>query len=211
MPVLLSPFRRAAAAAVAHALGTDVALAVTTPPDPALGDYAVGCFPVAKARSTNPAELARRAAAAFQPDELLVAATAAGPYVNLRADRGALYRHLFSSALGGGLIPAVGAGKTICVDYSSPNIAKHLAYHHIRSTVIGQALVNIHRALGYRVVGINHLGDWGTSFGMLLAGCARWGVPEPMTVTALNDLYVRFRNQMKAEPALEDEGRAWFK
>jgi len=211
MPALLSPFRRAAAAAVAQALGTDVALAVTTPPDPALGDYAVGCFPVAKARSTNPAELARRAAAAFQPDELLVAATAAGPYVNLRADRGALYRHLFSSALGGGLIPAVGAGKTICVDYSSPNIAKHLAYHHIRSTVIGQALVNIHRALGYRVVGINHLGDWGTSFGMLLAGCARYGVPEPLTVTALNELYVRYQTEAKKDAALEDEGRAWFK
>jgi len=211
MPALLSPFRRAAAAAVAQALGTDVALAVTTPPDPALGDYAVGCFPVAKALRANPAELARRAAAAFQPTDLLAAATAAGPYVNLRADRGALYRHLFARALGGGLIPAVGAGKTICVDYSSPNIAKHLAYHHIRSTVIGQALVNIHRALGYRVVGINHLGDWGTSFGMLLAGCHRYGVPEPLSVTALNELYVRYQTEAKKDPALEDEGRAFFK
>jgi arginyl-tRNA synthetase len=212
MPPLLSPFRRAAAAAVAEALATDVELAVTTPPDAALGDYAVGCFPAAKALRANPAELARRAVAAFTPTPLFASASAAGPYVNLRADRAALYRHLFAGALGGGgLIPAVGAGQTVCVDYSSPNIAKHLAYHHIRSTVIGQALVNLHRALGYRVVGINHLGDWGTTFGMLLAGCHKWGVPEPLTVASLNDLYVRYQRDAKEDPALEDEGRAFFK
>lgn len=211
MPASLSPFRRAAAAAVAEALGATVELPVTTPPDAALGDFAVGCFPAAKPLRAKPAELAARAAAAFQPTELLVSAQAAGPYVNFRADRGALYRHLLRGALGGGLIPPVGAGKTICVDYSSPNIAKQLAYHHIRSTVIGQALVNIHRALGYRVVGINHIGDWGTTFGMLLAACAKWGVPDPLTVPALNDLYVRFRKAAKLDPALEDDGRAWFK
>ena len=211
MPALLSPFRRAAAAAVVEALGASASLPVTTPPDAGLGDFAVGCFPLAKALREKPAELARRAAAAFRPTELLVSAEAAGPYVNFKADRGALYRHLFHGALGGGLIPRVGDGKTICVDYSSPNIAKQLAYHHIRSTVIGQALVNIHRALGYRVVGINHIGDWGTSFGMLLGGCHKWGVPEPLTVSALNELYVRYQTAAKEDPALEAEGREWFK
>jgi arginyl-tRNA synthetase len=204
----LSPFRAAAAEAVAAALGVPAeSLAVTTPPDPTLGDYAVGCFPAAKALRAAPPALAARVAAAFQPTPLLAAATASGPYVNFRADRDALYRH----ALAGPTIPAVGAGKTVCIDYSSPNIAKPLAYHHIRGSVIGQALVNINRALGYRVVGINHLGDWGTTFGMLLAATARWGLPEPLTVTALNDLYVRFRAEAKADPALQAEGRAWFK
>src|SRR5262249_30029480 len=151
----VSPFRRAAARAVAEALGTDVAFQVTTPPDPALGDYAVGCFPAAKALRASPAQLAQRAAAAFKPGAGLAAAAAAGPYVNFRVDRGALYRHLFA----GQLIPAALAGTTVAIDYSSPNIAKQLAYHHIRTTVIGQALVNINRALGARVVGINHLGD----------------------------------------------------
>ena len=72
---------------------------------------------------------------------------------------------------------AYGAGKTICIDYSSPNISKHLAYHHIRGTTIGHALAQIFRALGYRVVGINFLGDWGTTHGMLLAAYEMWGAP----------------------------------
>src|SRR6516225_3793016 len=118
---MLSPFRRAAAEAVARALASDAAFVVTTPPDPALGDYAVGCFPAAKALRASPAELARRAAAAFQPGAGLAAAAAAGPYVNFRVDRAALYGHLFRGALGGaGLIPPVGAGKVVCVDFSSP-------------------------------------------------------------------------------------------
>src|SRR5690606_3603606 len=146
--------------------------------------------------------------------ELLASASAAGPLVNFRADRGALYRSLFRGPLaeGGSLIPTeVGAGRTVCIDYSSPNIAKHLAYHHIRSTVIGHALVNMYRALGYRVGGINHLGDWGTTHGMLLAAHHMWGADEPLTISALNDLYVRFREAMKDDPSLADAGRAWFK
>jgi arginyl-tRNA synthetase len=213
MPLPLSPFRRAAAEAAAAALGLPAeSLAVGVPPDAALGDYAVGMFPAAKTLRAAPPALAQRVAAAFQPTEILAGATAAGPYVNFRLDRAAAYRHLFDAALGGGaLIRAVGAGKTVVVDYSSPNVAKHLAYHHIRSTMLGQALCNIHRALGYRVVGINHLGDWGTTFGMLLAGLARWGTPEPFTVQALNQVYVRFQTEAKSDPALEAEGRAAFK
>ena len=213
MPVPLSPFRRAAAEAVAQALGVPAeTLAVTTPPDASLGDFAVGTFPAARAKRANPAALAQTVAAGFQPGGVLAEARASGPYVNFKLDRAAVYRHLFDAALGAGpLIPPVGAGRTICVDYSSPNIAKHLAYHHIRSTMIGQSLVNLHRALGYRVIGINHLGDWGTTFGMLLAACHRWGTPEPLTVAALNELYVRFQTEAKKDPALEAEGRSWFK
>jgi arginyl-tRNA synthetase len=203
----LSPFRTAAAEAVAAALGVPIGtLAVTTPPDPTLGDYAVGCFPAAKALRAAPAALAARAAQAFRPGPLLVEAAAAGPYVNFRVRRDALYRHVLS----GVEIPPIAAGKTVCIDYSSPNIAKPLGYHHIRTTVIGQALVNIHRALGWRVIGINHLGDWGTTFGKLLAAVARWGLPEPLTVESLNDLYVRFRAEEKTDPVIEAEGRAWF-
>jgi arginyl-tRNA synthetase len=211
----LSPSRRAAAEEVGRGLGVDAAaLAVTTPPDPSLGDYAVACFSAAKQLRAAPAALAARVAASFQPTRLLAAAQAAGPYVNFQLDRGALFRQLFAATLGSAerLIPTEqGEGRTVIVDFASPNIAKHLAYHHIRSTVIGNALVNIYRALGYRVVGINHLGDWGTTFGLLLAGCERWGVPEPLTISALNDLYVRFRQAAKEDPGLEGAGRMWFK
>lgn len=210
----LSPFRRAAAELVGTALGLDPGLfSVTTPPDASFGDYAVGCFPGAKALRAAPPVLAQRVIAAFQETELLQSAQAMGPYVNVRIKRPALFAHLAEITLADTPrpIPAIGSGKTVCVDFSSPNIAKHLSYHHIRSTVIGQALCHIYRALGYQTVGINHLGDWGTTFGMLLAAYHKWGAEEPLTIAVLNDLYVRFRQAMKEDPALEVEGRAWFK
>jgi arginyl-tRNA synthetase len=210
----LNPFAAAAARQVAETLGLSAdRFQVAQPPRPDLGDFAVGCFPAARTLKKAPPALAAEVAAAFAPGEHLREATAAGPFVNFRADRPALFAHLLSAGLSEGgarLVPAVGAGKTICIDYSSPNISKHLAYHHIRSTVIGRALVGMNRALGYRVIGINHLGDWGTTHGMLLAAYARWGPVEPLTVGALNDLYVRFRREMKEDRALEEEGRAWF-
>ena len=111
-------------------------------------------------------------------------------------------------------MPAIGAGKVLCIDYSSPNISKHLAYHHIRSTMLGHALAELHRALGWKVIGINHVGDWGTTHGMLIAAYHAWGHEEtyrPLDITALNALYVRYRAAIKEDPSLEDAARAWFK
>src|SRR5262245_40794958 len=208
-----TPLHRAAAEAVAaHAGIAATDLKVEAPPRAELGDLAVGCFAIAKARGQNPAEVARAIATAFRPTELLASASAAGPFVNFRADRSAAYRWLIDSALRSQLVPhELGCGKTICIDYGSPNISKHLAYHHIRGTTIGHALAQIFRALGYRVVGINFLGDWGTTHGMLLAAWARWGPVEPLDVAGLNALYVKFRAEMKVQPALEQEGRDWFR
>ncbi|MEJ7601665.1 MAG: arginine--tRNA ligase [Kofleriaceae bacterium] len=207
-----TPLHRAAADVVASHAGVAATDLKVETPRPEHGDLAVACFAIAKAKQKNPAQVAQEIAAAFQPTELLASATAAGPFVNFRAQRAASYRWLINAALTQTLVPrSHGEGKTICIDYSSPNISKHLAYHHIRSTVIGHALAQIYRALGYRVVGINHLGDWGTTHGMLLAAWHLWGPIEPLDVTGLNDLYVRFRDAMKTNPALEDQGRAWFK
>ena len=215
MPASLSPFKQAAAAAVAQALGVDASiLVVSQPPDAALGDLSVGVFPAAKALKAPAPQLAQKAAAAFQPGELLTSAAATGPYVNFKLDRGAVYRHLFELALAEKprLVPeSFGAGKTVCVDFSSPNIAKQLAYHHIRSTVLGHALVNLHRALGFKVVGINHLGDWGTTFGMIIAAIQEWGAPEPFDIEGMNAIYVKFRAAAKEDKSLEDKGRLWFK
>jgi arginyl-tRNA synthetase len=214
MALPVSPFARAAAAFAGEALGIDPSeLAVTTPPRPEMGDYAVGCFPAARALGQPPPALAARVASAFRPTPLLAEARAAGPFINFRADRGALYRHVLRTALAEGQSPvetAIGAGKTVCIDFSSPNISKHLAYHHIRSTVIGHALANLYRALGYRVIGINHLGDWGTTHGQLIAAYKKWGPIDDLTITALNELYVRFNKEMETDPSLAAEGRAWF-
>jgi len=210
MPSHLTPLHLAAAEAVAAHAGVPAAdLKVDTPPRPEMGDLAVGCFAIAKARGANPAQVAKEIAAAFQPTELLASATAAGPFVNFRANRAAAFKWLIGAALGGSLLPrSLGAGKTITIDYGSPNISKHLGYHHIRGTTIGHALAQSFRALGYKVVAINFLGDWGTTHGMVLAAYERWGGGAEPTVDLLNQLYVRFRAEVK-EP--EDEGRAWLK
>jgi arginyl-tRNA synthetase len=208
-----TPLHRAAAEVVAAFAGTPADdLKVEAPPRPELGDLAVGCFAIAKAQKKNPAEVARAIALAFTPTDLLASASAAGPFVNFRAHRPAAFRWLVDGALRSALIPhTLGAGQTICIDYGSPNIAKHLAYHHVRGTTIGHALAQTYRALGYRVVGINFLGDWGTTHGMLFAAWHKWGPLEHVDVTGLNALYVKFRAEAKNAPELEAEARQWFK
>ncbi|HEY5947029.1 MAG TPA: arginine--tRNA ligase [Kofleriaceae bacterium] len=209
MPSHHTPLHLAAARAVAASAGVAVDdVKVDASPRPELGDFAVGCFTIAKAQGKNPAQVAQQIAAAFTPNELLASATAAGPFVNFRANRAATLKWLVDATFNRELLPRTyGAGKTITIDYGSPNISKHLAYHHIRGTTIGHALAQSYRALGYKVVGINFLGDWGTTHGMVLAAYDRWTPAEPLTVEKLNELYVRFRK----EPDAADQGRAYFK
>ena len=212
----LTPLHAAAADAVAgQACVPRDQLKVDSTPRPELGDLAVGTFTIAKALGKDAATAATDIAAAFVPNELLASATAVGSFVNFRANRPAVYRWLIGAALDGSLLPrSLGAGQTIVIDYSSPNVSKHLAYHHIRSTMLGHSLVQIFRALGYTVVGLNHLGDWGTTHGMLIGAWKRWGPSDPnapVDIGVLNDLYVRWANAAKEDPSLKDEGRAWFK
>ena len=104
--------------------------------------------------------------------------------------------------------------QTIVIEYSSPNIAKPLGVHHLRSTIIGQALVDILRFAGYKAVSLSFPGDWGTQFGLLIAGYKRWGKPEKIKKNPINEmlnLYVRFSDAVKKEPKLLDEGRKEFK
>ena len=208
-----TPLHVAAAEAVATRAGlaaTD--LRVEMPPKPEMGDLAVACHAVAKQQKKNPVEVAKAIVEGFVPVGMLASASAAGPFVNFKVDRAQAFAWVVDAALRDRLVPAgVGASKTICIDYSSPNISKHLAYHHIRGTTLGHALAQIYRALGYRVVGINFLGDWGTTHGMLLAAFNLWGAPEPLDVTGLNALYVRFNEASKDNPELKEQGRTWFK
>ena len=107
-----------------------------------------------------------------------------------------------------------GTGKTVCLDYSSINIAKRFHIGHLSTTAIGNSLKRIYDFLGYRTVGINHLGDWGTQFGKMIAAYKHWGSREAVEqggVQALSDLYVRFHEEEAVDPALEQEGRDWFK
>src|SRR4051812_27892546 len=124
MPSHHTPLHLAAAQAVAASAGIAAEdVKVDAAPRPELGDLAVGCFAIAKARGTSPAQVAQEIAAAFKPTELLASATAAGPFVNFRANRAATFSWLVDATLTSKLLPrAHGAGKTITIDYGSPNI-----------------------------------------------------------------------------------------
>jgi len=107
----------------------------------------------------------------------------------------------------------LGKGKTVVIDYSSPNIAKPFGVGHLRSTVIGQTIYNLYKFSGYEVVGINHLGDWGTQFGKLIVAIKRWnkGNINDLTFEKLEKLYIKFHSQVEKRPELDDEARLWFK
>jgi arginyl-tRNA synthetase len=191
--------------------------AIEVPPSVQLGDYAFPCFPLAKTLRQAPQVIAADLAAAFQATALIKEARATGPYVNFFVDRVAYSR------IGLGAIIAQdtgygrsteGRGKTVVIDYSAPNIAKPFGVGHLRSTVIGNALYRVYDHLGYRVIRINHLGDWGTQFGKLIVAFKRWGNDTTLTTHAIQtlyDLYVRFHSEVETHPELDDEARSWFK
>ncbi|HHX21846.1 MAG TPA: arginine--tRNA ligase [Clostridiales bacterium] len=186
------------------------------PPDASLGDYAFPCFRLAKPLRMAPPKIAEKLAQAiYAPEVATVVCT--GGYLNFFLNRRNFAEQTLTAIAA---VPGrwgasdMGAGQTVCIDYSSVNIAKRFHIGHLPSTVIGNSLKRIYDFLGYRTVGINHLGDWGTQFGKMIAAFKHWGdeaMIESGSVQALQDLYVRFHREAEANPALEDEGRAWFK
>ena len=106
-----------------------------------------------------------------------------------------------------------GKNKTVIFDYSSPNIAKPFGIGHLRSTIIGQALYNIYKFLGFKCIGDNHLGDWGTQFGKLIVAVKKWGEKKTgdYSIEDLEELYIKFHKEVEKNPKIEEEGREWFK
>lgn len=187
------------------------------PPSPDLGDLAFPCFHLARALRKSPGAIAAELAGRVTVQPPLAAVTAAGPYLNFKLDRAQVGAALLAEILAKGDVwagSAEGAGQTVCIDFCSPNVARRMHLGHLRSTVIGKALARLHEAHGYRVVRINFLGDWGTQFGKLIAAWKRWGDPAAAAIdpiAELQRLYVLFHNVAKEDPAVEEEGRTWFK
>jgi len=182
------------------------------------GDLALPCFQLAKAKGVPPPALAGELAGVLSAAGMT--AVAAGPFCNVTFSPAAVAQALLPALANGGAAAVrsqVGAGQRVCIDFSSPNIAKHLAFHHIRSTMIGNALAHCYAAAGWDVKRINFLGDWGTAFGRLIAGWKREGLTLAQLnaaedqVTFLNDLYVRISQAAKADPVVEEEARQWSK
>ena len=172
-------------------------------------DYCVPCFKLAKVMRKSPAIIASEAAAAVKVDGVSV--TALNGYLNFTVDRSARISDVMNARLGE-YKPL--SGKTVCIDYSSVNIAKPFHIGHLMTTVIGGSLHKIYQAVGAKVVGINHLGDFGTQFGGLISAYRKWGDEKDLEargLDALLELYVRFHKEEEEHPELADEARGWSK
>lgn len=195
----------------------EIASYLSVPPTNDMGDFALPCFKFAKILRKPPVQIAEDLKNAYLTDHVICGVSAVNGYLNFSIDRTAFVKTTLDKIAEEGEkygSDTIGAGKTICIDYSSINIAKPFHIGHLSTTVLGGALYRILSFLGYKTVGINHLGDYGTQFGKLISAYKRWGDKETVQkggIRALNELYVRFHREAETDPALDDEARAYFK
>lgn len=193
----------------------DILSLLEVPPKPELGDYAFPCFRLAKTMHKAPNLIAEDLKAAITGsldfiDEIKVQ----GAYCNFYIKKDLFVKTMLEAAceenFGGS---DAGAGQSICIDYSSPNVAKNFHIGHLRTTIIGNSLYKIYSKLGYTVHRINHLGDWGTQFGKLIVAYKNWGSKEAVEergIAELMELYVKFHAEAEQDETLIEQARAWF-
>ena len=191
---------------------------IALPPNTEMGDYALPCFKFAKIMRKSPVMIAEELKNKMPAsDDVISEVSAVNGYLNFKINKGDFVRStldkIFDEKESFGA-SNVGDGKTVCIDYSSINIAKPFHIGHLSTTVLGGALYRIYNFLGYKAVGINHLGDYGTQFGKLISAYKRWGVKEDIEkggIRALNELYVKFHQEAEMHHEYDDEARAYFK
>ncbi len=181
-----------------------------------LGDIAFPAFSLAKVERKAPQAIAADIAEKID-QSAFEKVVATGPYVNFFLDKSKISDQVIKSVIEAGADYGQqdeGHGENITIDLSSPNIAKPFSVGHLRSTVIGDALSNIFRKMGYNTIKINHLGDWGKQFGLLMVAYKKWGSKEAVEANPIDELlklYVRINAEIENDPALDEEGRLWFK
>ena len=193
------------------------AIILEHPAEPKFGDYSTNiALTLARQESKNPREMAELIVSGIDDKDLIEKIEVAGPgFINFYLDKNWLLKEAekfnYSIELQNHL-SQYGQGKTMVIDYSAPNIAKPFGIGHLRSTNIGQAIYNTYKILGWKCIGDNHLGDWGTQFGKLTVAIKKWGDKntEEMTIEDLEKLYVKFHEEAEKNPELEDEGREMF-
>ncbi len=194
---------------------------LAVPPSPEMGDVAFPCFPFAKKLRKGPPVIAGEIMEALQAEALLANVVqrmeVSGGYLNFHLNRKAVAYTVISEILKKGSDygkTEEGSGKTVLVEFSSPNIAKPFHIGHLVSTAVGSSIERIYRQLGYHTVKINHLGDWGTQFGKLICAYKHWGdemVIRENPIHELMKIYVRFHKEAESDPQLEEEARSYFK
>ncbi len=193
----------------------DILSLLETPPKPELGDYAFPCFRLAKTMHKAPNLIAEDLKSAIMGHlDFIEDIQVQGAYCNFYIKKDVFVTAMLTAAskenFGGS---DVGAGKSICIDYSSPNVAKNFHVGHLRTTIIGNSLAKIYSKLGYTVHRINHLGDWGTQFGKLIVAYKKWGSKEAVKekgIAELMELYVKFHEEAATDETLIEQARAWF-
>ena len=181
-----------------------------------LGDIAFPAFSLAKVERKAPQSIAADIAEKIDPSHF-EKVVATGPYVNFFLNKAKISDQIIKEVIKEGADYGQqneGQGGNITIDLSSPNIAKPFSVGHLRSTVIGDALSNIFRKMGYNTIKINHLGDWGKQFGLLMVAYKKWGNKEAVEANPIDELlqlYVRINSEIENDPALDEEGRLWFK
>jgi len=187
------------------------------PPKSELGDYSFPCFSLAKKLRKSPniiAEGLKQDLEKSLDKTLIEKVGTAGGYLNVFINKEYYINKVLNDALDDDYgISNIGTGKTICIDYSSPNIAKNFHVGHLRTTIIGNSLYKIYSKQGYNVVRINHLGDWGTQFGKLILAYKNWSskeLVEKYGIAELLRIYIIFHDEAESNPNLMDEARAWF-
>ena len=181
-----------------------------------LGDIAFPAFSLAKIERKAPQAIAADIAEKIDASHF-EKVVATGPYVNFFLDKSQISDQVIKSVIQAGADYGQqdeGHGQNITIDLSSPNIAKPFSVGHLRSTVIGDALSNIFRKMGYNTIKINHLGDWGKQFGLLMVAYKKWGNKEAVETNPIDELlklYVRINAEIENDPKLDEEGRLWFK
>ena len=184
------------------------------PPKPELGDYAFPCFRLAKELRKAPQQIAADIKDSIACPDYIEKIEVQGAYINFFTKKDAYAKGVIERSIEDSYGSSdEGNSKTICIDYSSPNVAKNFHVGHLRTTVIGNSLYKIFTKLGYNVERINHLGDWGTQFGKLIVAYKNWGSEEAIKEKGIEELmriYVLFHEEADKNPELEDEARAWF-
>lgn len=203
-------------AAAADVSFEDALATVEIPANKTMGDFAYPCFRLAKVFRKAPPMIAQEIVEKLDKPEFIEQIQVVGAYVNFYINKGVYAQAVLKDVLkdkDNYGKSDIGNGKTIVIDYSSPNIAKPFHVGHLRSTVIGNAIYKIHEELGYNCVGVNHLGDWGTQFGKLIVAYRNWGSKEAVENNGIQELmriYVKFHDEAENNPSLDDEARLWF-
>ncbi len=195
----------------------EISSLIEVPPSYDMGDYAFPVFRLSKVFRKAPNLIAEELSAKFADSEYFEKIENKGPYINFFINKGKLVETVIEEVVSEGEnfgSSKIGEGKTVIVEFSSPNIAKPFHIGHIRTTVIGNALYKIYKYLGFDTIAINHLGDYGTQFGMLISAYKKWGDREVIEADPINELlklYVRFNAEAEEDEDLRDEARYWFK